>query len=85
MAIRYHSGTAAFGSLILAIVNMIRIVLTYIKKKFSDPEVLDLLLSLCFSRAVVKEDLIPFLFSESSASLCLVLLLLLLELSRGVF
>jgi hypothetical protein len=39
MAIRYHSGTAAFGSLILAIINMARIILTYIKKKFSDPEV----------------------------------------------
>jgi hypothetical protein len=32
-------GTAAFGSLILAVINMARIVLTYIKKKFADPEV----------------------------------------------
>eukprot|EP00602_Paraphysomonas_sp_CaronLab_P008850 CAMPEP_0185018998 /NCGR_PEP_ID=MMETSP1103-20130426/1632_1 /TAXON_ID=36769 /ORGANISM="Paraphysomonas bandaiensis, Strain Caron Lab Isolate" /LENGTH=580 /DNA_ID=CAMNT_0027549065 /DNA_START=258 /DNA_END=2000 /DNA_ORIENTATION=+ len=34
---RYHCGTAAFGSLILAVIQMIRYVLTYIKEKFSDP------------------------------------------------
>lgn len=33
--VRYHLGTAAFGSFIIAIVSMIRTALLYVKKKFS--------------------------------------------------
>jgi choline transporter-like protein 2/4/5 len=33
---RYHLGTAAFGSLIIAIIKMVRAVLTYIQKKMHD-------------------------------------------------
>ncbi|KAM5270629.1 choline transporter-like protein 5 isoform 8-T9 [Hipposideros larvatus] len=37
-AIRYHTGSLAFGSLILAVIQMLRIVLEYLDKRLKEPQ-----------------------------------------------
>ncbi len=66
LVIRYHMGTAACGSLFLALVNMMRIVLNYVKKKFTDPD-------------VIFDSEIFLIILEPSPSLCSGLSLLLFE------
>lgn len=74
MCCRYHSGTVAFGSLIISIVRFIRLILDYIEskaKKFSDNAVAKCVMCFCKCCFACVEGFLKFI-SRNAYIMCAV-------------